>query len=338
LRLRTTGKSGEFYTPRAVTQFITDIVNPKEGEKIMLSVSTLVNNEIMLDLSNYVKVGVECDGQIAVSRVDKEYKYVAFLDCGKDFSEMALSDAFDENTKIVTSGDGLYLIGEDKVFRGEPKDNYVMFEKSLWRISKIDKSNNMTAIFETTRDEDKRYVYENQFVWDDRFNNDIMEYLGINNFEMSRIRETVIEMATNTNIIPKGLLEKMMKKNLCIGSRDVISTAKDNSVECSKLSAEKYYIGSITPSDFMQVSIDENCIDSGSKSCGNYNYLTDSIYSYWTYTASTETTYSAYSIQNGGLNGISTNSYLIIRPVIYLDDTVVKVSGSGTYTDPYVIK
>jgi type I restriction enzyme M protein len=33
--LQSAGKSGEFYTPRAVTQFITDIVNPKEGEKLL---------------------------------------------------------------------------------------------------------------------------------------------------------------------------------------------------------------------------------------------------------------------------------------------------------------
>lgn len=33
--LQSAGKSGEFYTPRAVTQFITDIVNPKLGEKIL---------------------------------------------------------------------------------------------------------------------------------------------------------------------------------------------------------------------------------------------------------------------------------------------------------------
>lgn len=33
--LQSAGKSGEFYTPRAVTQFITDIINPKQGEKIL---------------------------------------------------------------------------------------------------------------------------------------------------------------------------------------------------------------------------------------------------------------------------------------------------------------
>lgn len=33
--LQSAGKSGEFYTPRAVTQFITDMVNPKTGEKIL---------------------------------------------------------------------------------------------------------------------------------------------------------------------------------------------------------------------------------------------------------------------------------------------------------------
>jgi len=33
--LQSAGKSGEFYTPRAVTQFLTDMVNPQLGEKIL---------------------------------------------------------------------------------------------------------------------------------------------------------------------------------------------------------------------------------------------------------------------------------------------------------------
>jgi type I restriction enzyme M protein len=33
--LQSAGKSGEFYTPRAITQFITDIVSPKIGEKVL---------------------------------------------------------------------------------------------------------------------------------------------------------------------------------------------------------------------------------------------------------------------------------------------------------------
>ena len=33
--LQSAGKSGEFYTPRAITQFITDAINPQLGEKIL---------------------------------------------------------------------------------------------------------------------------------------------------------------------------------------------------------------------------------------------------------------------------------------------------------------
>ena len=33
--LQSAGKSGEFYTPRAITNFITDIINPQMGEKIL---------------------------------------------------------------------------------------------------------------------------------------------------------------------------------------------------------------------------------------------------------------------------------------------------------------
>ena len=33
--LQSAGNAGEYYTPRAVTQFIVDIVNPKLGEKVL---------------------------------------------------------------------------------------------------------------------------------------------------------------------------------------------------------------------------------------------------------------------------------------------------------------
>ncbi|WP_428357177.1 HsdM family class I SAM-dependent methyltransferase [Methyloprofundus sp.] len=33
--LQSSGNSGEFYTPRAVTRFMVDMVNPKLGEKVM---------------------------------------------------------------------------------------------------------------------------------------------------------------------------------------------------------------------------------------------------------------------------------------------------------------
>src|SRR5690606_6604422 len=33
--LQSAGKSGEFYTPRAITEFICEIINPQLGEKIL---------------------------------------------------------------------------------------------------------------------------------------------------------------------------------------------------------------------------------------------------------------------------------------------------------------
>ncbi len=34
--LQSAGKSGEFYTPRAVTQFLTDMINPQLGERYLI--------------------------------------------------------------------------------------------------------------------------------------------------------------------------------------------------------------------------------------------------------------------------------------------------------------
>ena len=33
--LQSAGNSGEYYTPRAITQFIVDMINPKIGEKVL---------------------------------------------------------------------------------------------------------------------------------------------------------------------------------------------------------------------------------------------------------------------------------------------------------------
>ncbi len=35
-RLQSAGSAGEFYTPRGVTQFMVDIINPQLGESVMI--------------------------------------------------------------------------------------------------------------------------------------------------------------------------------------------------------------------------------------------------------------------------------------------------------------
>lgn len=40
--LQSAGKSGEFYTPRAITQFITETLNPKLGEKYLTQLAVQV--------------------------------------------------------------------------------------------------------------------------------------------------------------------------------------------------------------------------------------------------------------------------------------------------------
>lgn len=316
---------------------------PKEGKKADLTISTLVNNLYLPKISSLVPSGVECDGKVVVRRSDKIYSYVAFLDCGENFSEMGLLDVIEDNNEIVTTGSGLYKIGDERIFRGEPQNNYINIENNLWRIFKIDKENTIYIIFEGVIVEDKieiNGIFQSDYVWDNRFNVEKMDTSGINDFEVSRIKESILSLENNTNIIPEKLKEKLIKKNLCIGKRELSesSTSKDNSIECATLSQNKFYIGSITPSDYMIISLDENCTNNIIAACSNYNFLTKYKKQYWFFNALPNNTYDV--MYAGGLNISYTKAEnkKAIRPMIYLSDSIIRLSGSGTLSDPYIIQ
>lgn len=305
----------------------------KENQIVEIEASTLAQAGKMKDLSEYTKKGVTCTGKVSVSKADEEYVYTPSLNCGDAYTDKAIATAVKEDSKVVASGYGLYKMNNGLVFRGETVNNYVQINEDLWRIVKIDSSNNVYLIKE------KNIGYSAS--WDDRYNSEVEYNIGINNYSTSRIKEYLGELYDTTKEDLVFLSEtdktKISSYEVCTGKRTIDSTINTNELECkSTVAGQK--LGLLTVSDYINASIDPNCTSPQSPSCQNYNYLTVD-YRWWTATAVANSTSTAFIVdEQGRVSEAKCNAYNKIRPVIKLSSRIMVSSGKGTEKNPYIIK
>lgn len=324
-----------------------DKLPKKVGEKIEINIETLLSGGYIKDLSEYTDENVKCGAKVIVAKTVSNYDYVPVLDCGKEYKTEFLYKKLLEN--VVTSGNGLYSfqevvkygekLGFDEtgydlssnelmrgyIYRGENVNNYIKLDNELYRIVKIDGNSDLIVLKESALTID---------VYDDRYNAEVDDNYGINDYRVSRIYETL----TNTfnDLSSDSLIkQKVVGKNICTNSRSENETITDGSVECAKVMKDQYY--SLIPVfDIMNASLSEDCLITTSKSCKNYNYLLNYKF-YWTLTTSTINSYSAYRANYQ----IETNRLYTsanYRIVYHLSNRLVYVSGTGTQADPYIVK
>ncbi len=305
----------------------------KETQIVEIEASTLAQAGKMKDLSEYTKKGVTCTGKVSVSKADDEYVYTPSLNCGDAYSDKTIAAAVKEDSKVVTSGYGLYNMNNSLVFRGETVNNYVQINEDLWRIVKIDSSNNAYLIKE-------KYIGYSA-AWDDRYNSEAKYNIGINNYSTSRIKEYLGELYDTTKedlvFLSDTDKTKLSSYEVCTGKRTVDSAINTNELECkSTVAGQK--LGLLTVSDYINASIDPNCTSPQSPSCQNYNYLTVD-YRWWTATAVANSTSTAFIIdEQGSVTAAKCNAYNKVRPVIKLSSRIMVSSGNGTEKNPYIIK
>lgn len=299
-----------------------------EGEEILtIDVEDLVANKNMKELSKYVKNdSITCDGNVVVRKQDESYLYIPYLDCGDAYKTLTLKDYILEKDGTVEEGDGIYLVNNEYVYRGEYVNNYLKFAGQTWRILKIDSEGNIKLLQTETKVRNS---------WDNRYNIDSRKNIGINNFELSRVNQK-LEEVYNTSFSDNDK-QFIKSKSLCIGSRYLGDTSKDGSTECQSL-LENQKIGLIQINEFLLASIDKNCTKVRDGACQNYNYLAAYTDAWWTITANAENTYSAYEITGGTTNVVNANVGKYIRATIYLNEDVIYNSGDGTIENPYTFK
>lgn len=300
------------------------------GGTIEISAKNLSNLGYMKDLNKYVKKGT-CSGKVVIENNDDIFVYTPYLDCGNSYKTVELFREITKGSNIVTEGVGLYAQNNQYVFRGEVQTNYVSLNNRLYRIVKVDANNEIELILQD--------AMEQMFVsWDDRYNSDVKNSFGINDFNISRLKnslERIYDQTGKNALFTDKEKELLVYHNYCLdktGPKDPIST------DCLQ-SSVKMKVGLLTTSEYMNASLDEECNYVTSKSCQNYNYLVKSRLNWWLITASGLNSYEAFYVTSGGTIR-ATECFTIndIRPVIYLNSKAMYKSGTGTKEDPYLIK
>lgn len=304
----------------------------EEGETVTVKASTLADAELMKPLSELRK-NEKCSGRVEVNKIGDNIIYTPYLDCGKNYTTKELYKAVLEQG-VVTTGNGLYDLNGEKVYRGDNVNNYVQLDNALFRIVKVTADNKILLILNEVETSMSTY-------FDDRYNQDKLFNSGYNDYRISRISQYLDDLYNNKldfSLLSKNDKEKLTSFNLCIGKRSVSDTTNNNSLECSDV-LENQMIGLLTASDFMNASLDVNCKATIDKSCQNYNYLKLSNIDWWLITTNSLNNYEVFFVRNSGfIDESNASGYKKIRPTIMLNNNVMIKSGTGTEANPFVLK
>ena len=308
---------------------------PETGT-VSIDVSTLVAKGYLSDLSKHSKDGVSCSGKLYVSKNPVDYSYRVNLDCGDKYSTSSLKKAVMKN--LVTSGNGLYEEVQANpnnstemqtvyVFKGENVNNYIKIGKTYFQIVKVYENGEIAII-------DNGKVLRT--VWDDRFNIETNDNKGVNNYSVSRVKDSIENDVLNNTEVYTELKTFITSHTACIAKKGLTDTSKDGSVECSE-TLENQYFSLLPVYDFMNASLDDNCNETMSKSCYNYNYLSKDANSWWTVTGVLDNNQDVYYV-SGSVNETHASNTRRVRLYAHLDANVTYVSGTGSYEDPYILK
>ncbi len=313
----------------AASEYFKDNVaqKPVAGSEVIIDMSALVEGEYIKPFTDLLEKGENCSGQVKVKNNNETLIYVPYLTCGTDYFSTELYKKV--ITSTVTSGDGLYKIGNEYIYRGQNVANFVSFANKIWRVVKVTNNQTMLILYES----DKKLSYS----YDDRFNTERKTNSGINDFEVSRLKESLNGYLTNEANFSESDLSKMVSMTLCTGNRTTTQLFSSGKVECNK--TEVSMIGIMNIYDYAKASLDKTCQKPEDLQCQNYNYLAETNRSWWTSTGASDTTFRSYIIKTkGAIDDVLCSSKAGIRPIITIDSETFARGGTGTQADPYVVK
>lgn len=296
------------------------------NQTAVVSATVLIENKYIKELKKYVK-DPSCTANVNVYYNQGDYAYQTYLTCN-NFKTEKMVNVLKDNNKISSFGDGLYELNNELVYRGQNPNNYVKFDKKIWRIVKIT-NNNEILLIRSNLDEDARGV------WDDRYNSEADAKKGINTYSLSRLKYNLEKIYEDEYEEYKDLLTTF---NICVGKRINATFDKTSLTECGEI-INNQKIGLLPVYDYLNASLDNACTQTISEECQNYNYLVNDDGSWWTITGNGKSTYHAYYVSSSGyVKRESADSSLYYRYTIMLNDKVLYSSGNGTKDDPYIFR
>ncbi len=301
----------------------------EESGSITIEVDTLENGKYIKPISKMVKEGVNCSAKVIVTKNGSNYLYSPILNCGEDYKTEKFSTKLLSDNATKESGDGLYADGENYRFRGEYVNNYVSLDGKLWRVMDIDKDGYARIIYVDKESEET-------YVWDDRYNIDVDNYYGINNYSISRIKESLTNLEANNKLVSASVAN-LAYHPVCIGKRSSSNVALNNNEECSTVVSDQLFSLPYA-NDYVAASVDANCKTIQDESCENYNYLMAMPLASYTMTGVKEKSQKVYFITSSGVAKIDAYNDKKIRVTAYISNNSLYNSGDGTKTNPYTLK
>ena len=295
-----------------------------ESGPVTIEVSTLVEGKYLKDLS---KLSTEegCTGNVTIVSNNNALRYIPELVC-TNYETYSLSDTILSRETIATSGNGLYELNNYYTYRGEYVNNYVNFVNYSWRILKFDE-NMMYLVLSDTLNGDTMYVF------DDRFNESINSYRGRNEFENSRVYQTLQGFYDGYFQNYHAYLKNM---DACVHTRSEQDQDKTGAIEC--FTTFNTPISLLSVYDYMNASLDSMCLIATSRNCSNYNYLSTTTNRWWLMNGTNENTYQVYaSNTTGAISLDSASARKDLRIVIAIPSDVLYKDGIGTSSDPFVL-
>lgn len=329
---KTSYENMEQIMANAAYEYYQNNLSKLPNESIRTSVvdeNTLVNEKFMKPIKKYTK-DESCKGNVVVTYNNNDYDYQAYLTCN-DFVTTLFSDKLKKDNSIVTTGAGLYDETEILRFRGEHVNNYLKINDIIYRIIKIDSENKIYITPQDMDDKDESiYVY-----WDDRYNTEADLSCGINNYSLSRIKDSLEKVYSK---LDKQLKENTTTFTACTANRLDSDANNTGSTECS-IQMENVNISLIPIYEYIKASIAPACTTPASKECKNYNYLYNEKYRWWTNTGDASNTDKIYYVNySGEIEKDRGFSKMISRYVVALKPNTLLKDGNGTEENPYTIR
>ena len=307
---------------------------PSLNQKIDISIEELVNKGLVKTMSEYTQdETTSCSAKVTIYNNNGYYLYEPNINCGEKYKTKTLQETLIKDS-LVETGNGLYKVDDEYIFKGDNVKNYIKLNDVLYRIVSINSDGSVRLM------ENKKNSESTMTTWDDRYNTDKQYNAGINNYSAnglnSRIKDkihSIYEGSTYTDDVKAYFINK----ESCIGKRSINELENTGIYECA-VKSESYPISILALYEYSRASLDPNCTGFVNSSCTNYNYFTSISNGFWTLTADKDTSYKAYKISSGSvmISNASNPAYLLI--VININgNTVINSEGNGSVNNPYII-
>lgn len=313
---------------------------PTVDGEYTVNYQTLVDAGYAKPLSEVLEDAASCGVTINVIRQNEMFSYITYLNCSDKYVTKELYKQILENNPVVMEDKGLYQSADGTYyFAGKVDNNYVKFGTAgkkkenhdiLWRIISI--KDNVIKLRSTES-------LEKEYKWDNKYNDIVKARDGSNDFDTSLFSEKLTNLVNEEYYLTDKEYALMTATNLCVGARDITDETKDGSVECAKLSKNKFFFGTLLPYEFLRASLDPNCTNAKDRSCTNFNYLYESSHkAEWTTTPALSNSSKVLIFNGSVFSEFVSNNAMNVYPVITLSKYAFYKEGTGTKADPYVIR